>query len=633
MCGIAGIVDLKGCQSVGSDILAMSNKLRHRGPDDEGFLLYNGVDVELFKGEDTCEELSDLKSIQEHQGAAKIALAHRRLSILDLSENGHQPMCIDGYYLVYNGELYNYLEIRKELESAGVSFVSNSDSEVLLRAYILWGEKCLDKFEGMWAFSIWDSVNNLLFCSRDRFGVKPFYYYFNENHFSFASELKSLVKYSKYNKEINEQAVFDYLVLEKTELDKETFFKDILELQPSTYIKLDLTSMKLKESCYYQLPDTKNEDNTSRALQEKLKYSVSQRLRSDVPVGICLSGGIDSSLLATYLPENSKAFTVSSIDEKINESALAKTTADKLSLQWQEITGGEAEFESSFEDLVTTQDIPFFSPSTYAQYFLMKGIKKEGIKVTIDGQGADEVFGGYALHYYTKALSHLLKFEFRAFSKMKSWPQSTFSNRSGLKSFIVKTLLTKCFPSLTAMYYRRNFELYKLLKPQFWNNNKHRFGVLSKLVSLNLKELVLNQLQAVDLKVLLRTGDRNSMRHSVESRLPFADSRGLMEWGVGLPDDERIANGKNKVLLRELLQKEGFDSVLKKKDKLAFQAVNSMWLKEDFIQSYLVDELNDYIDVKQVSKSLPDLMNNEVEHLKLWRIVNLGAWFKVIRTW
>jgi asparagine synthase (glutamine-hydrolysing) len=320
MCGIAGIIRLDGANVEPSLIQAMAKSLAHRGPDDEGYffvdtktgqsIIVGGVDTpqEVFASNYIHSPKQHLRSLLSKENHYDLALANRRLSIIDLSPAGHQPMCNENrtIWIVHNGEIYNFRELRRDLQERGHQFVSDTDTEVIIHAYEEWGRNCLSRFNGMWAFCIWDARNNKLFCSRDRFGIKPFYYYFDDEVFAFASEIKALLRLPFLQRELNHKAAHDYLVMHSGDPSEGTFFNRIEKLGNREYLELDLCQKRFSVDRYWDI----NLANRSEHLPDKeyafkfhnlLEDSVRLRLISDVPVGTCLSGGLDSSTLVCII--------------------------------------------------------------------------------------------------------------------------------------------------------------------------------------------------------------------------------------------------------------------------------------------------------------------------------------------
>ncbi|MBU3050280.1 asparagine synthase (glutamine-hydrolyzing), partial [Chryseobacterium indologenes] len=371
MCGIAGLIHKNSIPISEESLKKMTDKLSHRGPDAEGFFIHENI-----------------------------GLGHRRLSIIDVSEAANQPFIWeDKQVLVFNGAIYNYLEIREELIQNNYTFKTNSDTEVLIAAYDFWGKYCVQKFNGMWAFAIFDSKNNTLFCSRDRFGVKPFYYYVDDQKFLFASEIKPILEIEKVEK-VNLKILLQYLIFSMPYETNETFFDQILKLPGSHNLEYDLTTNTFEIYRYYDIPykeeiNQLNIDESIALFEKEFENSVKLRLRSDVKIGSALSGGLDSSYVVSIASkilneskkcDNFTAVTVGSMDDDNDESALAKVITDTLKVNHDIVTPKSDEFEDTFEEVIMKHEEPFGGISVYMQKFLMKEANKLGIKVFLGGQ-------------------------------------------------------------------------------------------------------------------------------------------------------------------------------------------------------------------------------------------------------
>ena len=420
MCGIAGIISKTNSVSLKDTVFAMSQAIKHRGPDGEGFAFFSeSKSIPVYSNETpqiNKESHSFLfnptTSIQNVDANFNIAFAHRRLSIIDLSESGHQPMCdtTGDYWITFNGEIFNYIELKEELKSNGHVFVTQSDTEVILESYKKWGFDCLQKFNGMFAFALYDKKNNQLFCARDRVGVKPFYYSNTDNTFAFASEYKAFIKSKLVKFEINTTQQFDFIVNANLENYEQSLFACISELKPAHYLVYNLGSHACKLTNYYSLSKhhaigvTKSEAEIIQTIEEKLVKAIQLQLRSDVEVGSCLSGGLDSSIIAgivKHLQPNKqmKLFTAVFPEERFDETSYAKLAAEHVKGNWKTVSPTSDEFFNDIETLNYSQDLPVWSTSTYSQHRVMKLAAENNIKVVLDGQGADELFGGYSHHY------------------------------------------------------------------------------------------------------------------------------------------------------------------------------------------------------------------------------------------
>ena len=428
MCGIAGLVCLSKNDHIQSIIASMTNSIKHRGPDDEGFVFFKSDISQTAGANDTAKNSWNApfpycpsKSIDELNDNYRIAFGHRRLSVIDLSEAGHQPMCNENknIWITCNGEIYNYIELREELKTKNNQFCSNSDIEVLLKAYQTWGINCLDKLNGMWSFVIYDEQKQILFGSRDRFGVKPMYYTLNDDFFAFASEQKALLCLPNNDFGVNYSAVFEHLYMSKIESKPEGFYKNIFELLPSHYFVFDLKENKLNIKRYYTLQynnqyerfDQQTFDKYAQEIKEKIHNAIEIRLRSDVNVGFCLSGGIDSSSIISVAQQINKAnslkqlsgqltaFTAVNNSKEFDESHWAKIVVNDLNIKQHQVYCKPQSILQDLEQMIYHQDIPLFSTSTYAQSKVMQAAKENNITILMDGQGGDELFSGYPVFY------------------------------------------------------------------------------------------------------------------------------------------------------------------------------------------------------------------------------------------
>ncbi|KPJ55315.1 hypothetical protein AMJ47_00350 [Parcubacteria bacterium DG_72] len=582
MCGIAGVYNLKKQKVDYSLVAKMVGLLAHRGPDDEGFFIKENI-----------------------------GLGHRRLSIIDLSERGHQPMEREGLVIVYNGEIYNYIELRKELEEKGYVFSSATDTEVILFAFKEWGKDCLKKFNGMWAFAIWNKEKKELFCSRDRYGIKPFYYYYNDNVFLFASEIKPLLLFKK---EPDKKSIYHYLTAELADFSENTFFKDIKQLEPGRYLILKDSTLKIDK--YYELGFNRSLGSFSekklRQYSETflglLEDSVKLRLRSDVEIGSCLSGGLDSSAIVCLIDKlkKIKQKTFSFYAEAVDEREYIQEIVREKDINFFYVSSSAQEFWKDLEKVVFCQEEPFKSSGIYAQYKVMKLAKKNNIKVLLDGQGADELFG------YPEQIGSFLN-------------QSILHARFPLK--FNKTILSnylRFFLPKSAVFYLRKKKIKGLnfLNFSFEKEYKYEEGI-SRFSRINYQQALFEGITKSGLRRLLKYEDRNSMANSIESRLPFLDYR-LVDFVFSLPAVYKIG----KLLQREALKSLIPEKVRTRKDKMGFATPEENWLKENkenitnlFKSSDFKSE--EYIENKKVLKNIEKINLSE-----LWRFINLELWLR-----
>jgi asparagine synthase (glutamine-hydrolysing) len=601
MCGISGIINKKNETIEIDNIKRINDLIKHRGPDDEGFYIEKNF-----------------------------AFGHRRLSILDLSNDGHQPMHYKNKYIItYNGEIYNYLEIKEELIAYGYEFNSHTDTEVILASYDKWGEECVTKFNGMWAFALYDKEKNKIFCSRDRFGIKPFYYTEIDGKFVFGSEIKQLLDFYE-NKVVNKNILIDYIVTGIIEHNNETFFTNIYKLEQSHNLIYNLENNQYKSYRYYDIHFDKKASNlncTASVLKYKNQFlrSISFRLRSDVKVGTCLSGGLDSSSVAAcaasiYNKSTGNKFTAihaKSIEKPSDESYYAKRVADHSNLDLNIIEPKVDDFKKVIDEVIYTQEEPFGGPSIFMQYFVMKKAKELNCKVMLDGQGGDETLLGYE-KYYPAAYVDILKKDglFKAIKMVK------YSNKNNHKmsfKWILKYTIGGLFSTLRKLEYKRKTSF---IEKKYLNE----FSFIDKLSKsyLQINELQRYEIYHTNLPVLLRYEDKNSMRHSIETRLPFIDYKTL-ETAFSTNIEYKINEGWTKYLLRKVVDDILPEDVVWRKNKLGFAAPEKTWLesidadmKEKIFSSNIIETVS---NLKKLSKNY-----NKLSYKTKWRLYNIAVW-------
>src|SRR5262245_54705047 len=414
MCGIAGLYDRQGRADLGR-LQALARLLRHRGPDDEGVVLLDPVGGQSFThgGADTPANVFR-SGLPWAPGVARgaqstarygVALAHRRLSIVDLEPTGHQPMCSADakLWIVYNGEIYNHVELRAELEQSGVKFTGRSDTEVILAAYRAWGERCLERFNGMFAFALWDADRRHLFCARDRFGVKPFYYQYDGHAFAFASEARALVLTQPWRIQPHLPAVRDLLALDWVDHETHTFFEGLQLLPGGHWLTVGEDGFRVQR--WWGLdPDARangSAEDLARTFSDLFTDAVKLRLRADVEVGSCLSGGLDSSAVLTTAAKLAQktlhAFTCA-YDEgpRYDERAHVRAVVEASGAASHVVVPDGSDFWSVFDALADQQGQPTAGPGVYSQWQVMKlAGEQHHMKVLLDGQGGDETLAGY----------------------------------------------------------------------------------------------------------------------------------------------------------------------------------------------------------------------------------------------
>lgn len=592
MCGITGIIS-KNSNPSQAELQRMNDLISHRGPDGEGFYIHNNV-----------------------------GFGHRRLAIIDLTQDGHQPMHLDDQYVItYNGEVYNYLEIKTELQKLGHQFQSHSDTEVIIVAYKQWGEECVKRFNGMWAFAIHDKQKNILFCSRDRFGVKPFYYRQFKTEFKFGSEIKQLINMDGTPNPAHKDLIAHYLYTGMHDHEDRTFFVEVMKLPPSHNLIFSLESHKFEIKKYFTLDDY----SFTESYEELLESAVKLRLRSDVKVGTCLSGGLDSSTIAAIASKNYKsesrfsAVHAQSIEKETDESYYAHMVADSSNIDMHITKPGPEEFKSILDEVVYTQEEPFGSPSIYFQYFVMKKAKEIGCKVMLDGQGGDETLLGYE-RYYAPALMQTLRDQ--GFGDFLRELKATKENNSKMSlKTIIKYIAGTYLISIRGLYARYKHTWFKRAEIP----KRFEYQEQIKKHSFNLKKMQELELYTTNLQALLRYEDKNSMRHSIETRLPFLDYRCVTK-ALNLPLKDKIQSGWTKHCLRLICAKWLPSDVAWRKSKLGFNAPDRSWLrdlKEEF-------ETSD-------SMILKNYLNNNLTHpvsgtwTISWRILNIRVWERIFK--
>lgn len=592
MCGISGIINKSKDRVKKEDIQKINDLILHRGPDDEGFYFEKNF-----------------------------AFGHRRLSILDLSSDGHQPMhYLDKYTITYNGEVYNYLEIKEELIKYGYKFSSQTDTEVIIASYDKWGEDCVHKFNGMWAFAIYDKEKEIIFCSRDRFGVKPFYYTEIDNKFVFGSEIKQLLEFYE-ERFVNKKILMDFLIIGYENHINETFFENIFKLQESHNLIYNLKNNSFKIKRYYDIKQTEinlDENSSVDLYKSKFMNSIELRLRSDVKVGTCLSGGLDSSSIAAiassmYKKDSNEKFIAihaKSSEHDSDESFFAKEVANSSNLDLKLIEPTKDEFINSIDDVIYTQEEPFGGPSIFMQYFVMKKAKEIGCTVLLDGQGGDETLVGYE-RYYPSYLMSLCFFDL-----IKGFFNSSKNSKLSKKQlFAYFVYFTKAKIRIKRLQVKNSF-----IKAKYFNLAS--FDILEKNSKnyLNLFELQHQEIFYTQMPHLLRYEDRNSMRHSIETRLPFIDYT-VVETALSIPNKYKIKDGWTKYILRRTIDKILPNNIVWRKNKFGFEAPTKSWVNS------IEDEIIISISKSKILSEISDSINlNRLDLNQKWKLFNISKW-------
>ena len=571
MCGIAGIVTLNSQLVSTARLKKMTDAIAHRGPDGEGQWVNN---------------------------AGNTGLGSRRLAVIDVSAAGAQPMHFGNRYsIVHNGEIYNYIEIKKILQQKGYAFNSQTDTEVILAAYDCWNEGCLQHFEGMFAFAIWDEQEKILFAARDRFGEKPFYYYHDGQQFIFASEIKALWACG-IDKVISEKLLLNYLTVGHTQnpaaID-ETFYKNIHKLPPASYLTIEPVTMKKTVKGYWSIDKHKQdeweEDKAIERLQELFTRSVTMSMRSDVPVGTSLSGGLDSSSIVATIKKFQpnlvfKTFSAVFPGFDKDESRYIRIVSDNLQLENYQVSPTAGDFIQDIEKLLYQHEEPIGSASVYAQYKVFELAKQHGITVLLDGQGADEILAGYHKYY------HWFWQELYRTDKLQLKKERIAARQLDItEEWNWKNKLAAWFPKEAALALQKR-EIRKIGNDSFVNNNffdqVNRIDVIQKPVVRSLNDILYFNSFQFGLEELLRYADRNSMAHGRELRLPFLNHQ-LVEFVFSLPGRYKIRNGWTKWILRRSMETRVPDEIVWRKDKTGFEPPQKQWMQNERVQDYIFE--------------------------------------------
>lgn len=604
MCGIAGIVKYNKQKAEETRLLQMMHRMKYRGPNDEGTFIHDGV-----------------------------GLGHVRLSILDLSTAGHQPMENGRYAMVFNGEVYNYVELREELITLGHTFHTQTDSEVLLEAYTEWGEACLDRLNGMFAFAIYDKQSGEVFIARDRFGVKPLYYYQSDEELIFASEIPPILEvYGDQNKP-NDQAIFDYLVFNRTDQTEDTFFAGIKKLQHGCCMRVHEGRCSIYR--WYNLKERVSGETIKGTAEDYIKEldsAVDMRLRSDVPVGVCLSGGLDSSSIASVLIKHFGKNDISTFsavygkEKKADESKFIDLYKDQLKNMYYTVPTADTLLED-MDDFIRAHAEPLPSTGPYAQYRVMK-LAKEHVTVTLDGQGADEELAGYHYFYGLYYKSLLKRFRWGKLLKEMVLYMKLHKSLYALKTFAFFLLPSKMRTRarvLDRAYVNKEFAAH------------HRDSVIADTLyaSRSMQEALIDHFE-YKLEHLLKWNDRNSMAFSIESRTPFLDYR-LVEYTLRTEDDAKINNGYTKSILREAMKGILPEPIRLRRDKKGFATPQDEWFRDERFQKLIRNTLDSkvcrergYIDVDAALGLYEKHLKKEINISKdIWKWINLELWFRM----
>jgi asparagine synthase (glutamine-hydrolysing) len=606
--------------------------LQHRGPDDIGYLSYSSA------GPECGRQWRPLAAPPD------VVLLHRRLSILDLSESGWQPMSSHDrrFWMVFNGEIYNFVELREELRAMGYSFRSSSDSEVLLAAYQHWGPECLKRLVGMFALAILDTHTRSLFLARDFFGIKPLYYSVRDGSFAFASEIKALLEFGDNGRKVNPGNVLLYLRHGLSDQGSGTLLSGTKQLPSAHYLEIALDNPTVAEPVRYWEPKLEPTELTFEAAAEKLRElfleSVRLHLRSDVPIGAALSGGIDSSAIVAcmrYVAPSLELHTFSYIadDASVSEERWVDLLTEKVRAHAHKARAKADDLVRDLEALLNTQDEPFSGTSVYAQHQVFRLAKEAGVTVMLDGQGADEMLGGYSYYLGARFASLIRQ---RRFHDAVQFLRSikTLPDRSPLHvmlwsaEYLLRTEWQKPLRALT-----RKETTPRWVKSSWFR--KHDAEVVKACYCPGpdvLRSVLWQTMTETSLPQLLRYEDRNSMAYSIESRVPFLTPQ-IAEFLLSLPEHYIIAaDGTSKAIFRQAMRGIVPDAILDRRDKIGFATPEREWMRT--MDNWVVQTLRSeaaaaipFLDLQAMQREWEAISQGKqsFDH-RVWRWINLIHW-------
>jgi asparagine synthase (glutamine-hydrolysing) len=629
MCGIAGIVNLNGTPHPKGLVERMANELRHRGPDGEGF--YYG---------------------------SQVVLGHRRLAIIDLTEQGKQPMGNEdgSVWMVFNGEIYNYKDLRDDLKSRGHRFKSNTDCEVVIHAYEEYGKHCVKEFNGMWAFAIWDTRSERLFASRDRLGVKPFYFCIDKERFVFASEIRAILVDASIPRIPNDSIIFDFLAFENNEyIDhvEDTFFAGIKKLMPAHNLIINKKGdMRIER--YWDLSKGNkiamiSDDEAAAKFYDLFEDSVRLRLQSDVPVGTCLSGGLDSSSIVCVINKlikerradtagigtRQKTFSACFNEKYCDESEYFLSVIEQTNVDAHKIYPENENLFNVVEKFVSDQGEPVSSTSQWASWLVMKLASENGVKVVLNGQGADEILAGYSSYFFANAKDIAKSLNLvRLYNEIRSISE----NHGYPKKWIEKQIIGEYIPAhplrwMRQMCGRDSSAFPKWLNEDFGTNYAHEKRI-ERWSNSHLDNSLYHYLTCERLPSLLRYEDRNSMAFSVESRLPFMDYK-LVEYCFALPANQKIRGGAGKIVLRNAMKNILPANVKSRIRKIGFLTPEREWLGKRYIKEIREILHSDnfmkrsYFSIKNIHDHYEAFVKGLPVNMRpIWKYVNLELWLR-----
>lgn len=664
MCGIAGYITNIGSPVLNSSVIRMTDQIIHRGPDDEGYLFLDpDKNICLAGGDSTPDPVwhtrTDyqplLHSYNCSDGNSVLAFGHRRLSILDLSPGGHQPMSYGNsrYWIVFNGEIYNYHVIRNELTKCGYSFDTSSDTETILAAYAEWGTSCFSHFVGMWALAIYDRQANEIILSRDRYGIKPLYYWFSPSGaLYFGSEIKQFTVLSEWIPLMNPERVYDQLVYSFTDHTDETMFSGVFQLPAGSFYKSDILRIrrsqneKLDYKKWYvpvHIPFTGSFDEAASEFRSLFERAVREHLHADVPVGTALSGGLDSSSIVCEVnrilrtgnsSDLQKTFSSCSAYEQYSERKWMDLVIDHTHVDAYFVYPSLNEVFEKTSSILWHHDEPYQSQSAFLAYNLFHLAKKNSVKVLLNGQGADEYLGGYGQFTMARYTSMLKRMKLAGVvSDIKRSRENSQLSKSGIFSGVLFHMSPDFVRRLATSFRSSSDYVKDLIDTKKLNARPVHPFELIPVQYRSVQEISDHLTFYSTLPKYLHWEDRNSMAHSVEARVPFLDHR-LVEFASGLPDWFLEKDGINKRVMREAMSGLIPERIKNRRDKMGFTTPEEIWVRKEnpaLFRKKLeasVDTSNGIIKPEALSY-FDDVTNGRKQFdYTYWRLILFGEWLK-----
>jgi asparagine synthase (glutamine-hydrolysing) len=625
MCGIAGVIDLSGSAIDPRLLQTMAQAVRHRGPDDEGYVLIDQASgrAQSYAGSDSAVEIREQYPYFDPAGtlhAGNIGLAHRRFSIIDLSAGGHQPFFAGdrSCCVVYNGEIYNYLELRADLEREGVVFKTRSDTEVLVEAYRVWGTECFRRFNGFWAIALYDFPRRRLILSRDRLGKRPLYYARIGDRLWFASEIKALLRVPQIaaRRSVNRGAIWHWCVDGLRDLEHGTFFEGIDNFPPASWTVVD-SSFPSRISPFWRVPHERMRESdigvgpAAREVRERLEDAVRLRMRSDAPVAFELSGGLDSSVVLALgcrvQSERVRSYTVRFSEPSWNEEPFARSVASRLNVDYRVIDPVLDRFWQNVGAFTELQEEPYHSPNMQVSQEIWSFMRAEGTKVVLTGSAGDEMFAGYSKYYWRAQLENLTRGRLRRFvDNARHWTERQHGVAGIAREAVYALGLRR---PVRALKHRLGASEYLVDTPfpanQYYSRSLTRW----------LHAEITNTL----IPYWLMSGDKTLMGLPMEGRCPFLDHR-VVELATTLPITYLIRDGWHKWILRKAMEDLLPADVVWRRTKMGFPYPYERFFAayRPIVDTILATARNPYIDCSKQDRLRTD-----------WKALSFLLWYEM----